>query len=247
MRAAGFPSAFWGCPPSLPSLPSSSFNTRSFYSSSSCFLLLLTTRMWRSVALLLSGLFALIHGEPVRLSLSACLSFILFSGMSLQQQLKVCDFIGIGVGAVDAVKYIKFRIQSTKKKDSRRTQLKIWLTCLLAYYISGIFHNRLLIFLDAEFGWDALTGRLTSSLCAEPDERNRMSKNVNLNISSLFFPRSTSRLMCSCQGIFSPKQNRSQINWTAHIHCLFHRAALYSCVTAAEPMGAQSGRSRSWM
>lgn len=65
----------------------------------------------------------------------------------------MCDFIGIGVGAVDAVKYIKFRIQSTKKKrlQEEKTKNLDSPVCLLIY-ISGIFHKRLLIFLDAEFG-----------------------------------------------------------------------------------------------
>lgn len=73
---------------------------------SSCFLLLLTTRMWQSVALLLSGLFASIHGEPVCLSLFACLSFILFFGECNCSSSKCA----IGLVAVDAVKYTKIRI-----------------------------------------------------------------------------------------------------------------------------------------
>lgn len=52
-----------------------------------------TTRMWHSVALLLSGFSALIHGEPAFMSLSVCLS-LCFQGIGLQQHFRGIRALG---------------------------------------------------------------------------------------------------------------------------------------------------------
>lgn len=99
MQTGGFPAASWVSAPFLPFFPlcippfSLSLLLLFFPTSEASLLLpplfypFHTTRMWHSVALLLSGFSALIHGEPACMSLSVCLS-LCFQGIGLQQHFR---------------------------------------------------------------------------------------------------------------------------------------------------------------
>lgn len=103
MQTGGFPAASWVSAPFLPSSlypPLSLSLLLLFFPTSEASLLLPplfypfhTTRMWHSVALLLSGFSAMIHGEPAFMSLSVCLSHC-FQGIGLQQHFRGIRALG---------------------------------------------------------------------------------------------------------------------------------------------------------